>query len=116
MISPRDYCIKIADNMSKWWFTLTNWIYFWLRENKEKRNGFTIGLKIWFNEIEFSDSDKSFDEIYKILYDLAHHVLLSRQPLKKGNFWFIYNRKNSLEPKAGEFRDTESMHVVVMKI
>lgn len=117
LISPRDYYIKIADNMSNDDLPLTNWIYFGLRENKEKRNGFTIGLKEFgFREIEFSDSDKSFDEIYKILYDLAHHVLLSRQPLKKGEtFDLSTTEKISLEPKAGEFRDTESMHVVVMK-
>lgn len=117
LISPRDYYIKIADTMSNDDLPLANWIYFGLRENKDKRNGFTIGLKEFgFREIEFPESDKPFEEIYKILYDLAHHVLLSRQPLKKGEtFDLSTTEKISLEPKAGEFRDTESMHVVVMK-
>lgn len=116
LISPSEYYIKIADNMSNDDLPLANWIYFGLRENNTKRNGFTIGLKEFgFREIEFSESDKSFDEIYKILYDLAHHVLLSRQPLKKGEtFDLSTTEKISLESRQGEFRDTESMHVVVM--
>jgi hypothetical protein len=117
LISPCDYYIKIADNMSNDDLPLANWIYFGLRENNSKRNGFTIGLKEFgFRELEFADSEKSFEEIYKILYDLAHHVLLSRQPLKKGEtFDLSETEKISLESRVGEFRDTETMHVVVME-
>lgn len=94
MIAPREYYMKIADTMSNDDLPLPNWIYFGLRENNSKRNGFTIGLKEFgFREIEFTESEKSFEEIYKVLYDLAHHVLLSRQPLKQGETFDLSEKK-----------------------
>jgi hypothetical protein len=117
LIAPREYYVKIADTMSNDDLPLPNWIYFGLRENNSKRNGFTIGLKEFgFREIEFTESEKSFEEIYKVLYDLAHHVLLSRQPLKQGETFDLSEKeKISMESRASEFRDTESMQVVVME-
>ncbi|HMV42619.1 MAG TPA: DUF4261 domain-containing protein [Leptospiraceae bacterium] len=114
LVSPKEYFLKIADTMTKDDLPLNNWIYFGLRENNGKRNGFTIGMKEFgFREIEFLNSDKTFDEIYKIIYDLAHHVLLSRKPLKRGETFDLSATENlSLDIQAGEFQDTESMHVI----
>jgi hypothetical protein len=117
LISPSESYVKIADNMNSNDLPLANWIYFGLRENNLKRNGFTIGLKEFgFREIEFADSEKTFEEIHKILYDLSHHVLLSRQPLKEGDtFDLTETEKITLESRPGEFRDTETMHVICEK-
>ena len=116
LISPKDHYIKITDSMTNSDLPLANWIYFGLRENNFKRSGFTIGLKEFgFREFELADSEKSFEEIYKILYDLSHHVLQSREPLKKGETLDLSeSEKISFESRVGEFRDTESMHIVVM--
>lgn len=117
LILPSEHYLKISDSMSANDLPIGNWIYFGLRENNEKRNGFTIGLKEFgFREIEFSDSEKSFEEIYKILYDLTHHVLFSKKHLKRGETFDLSDEeKISLEPRQGEFRDTETMHVVVIE-
>lgn len=114
LVSSRDYYLKIADTMTKDDLPLNNWIYFGLRENNGKRNGFTIGLKEFgFKEIEFLNSDKTLDEIYKIIYDLAHHVLLSRKPLKRGETFDLSATENlSLDISAGEFQDTEAMTII----
>ena len=94
---------------------LGNWIYFGLRENNSKRNGYTIGLKEFgFKEIEIIDSEKTFEEIYKILYDLSHHVLLSQTDLRPGEtFGYSQTEKFAIDIGAGEFQDGETIKVTV---
>ena len=83
LILSNEYYVRNTQSMTNTNLPLGNWIYFGLRENNSKRNGYTIGLKEFgFKEIEIIDSEKTFEEIYKILYDLSHHVLLSQTDLR----------------------------------
>jgi len=115
LILSNEYYIRNTQSMTNTNLPLGNWIYFGLRENNSKRNGYTIGLKEFgFKEIEVIDSEKSFEEIYKILYDLSHHVLLSQIDLRPGEtFGYSQTEKLAIDVGAGEFQDGETIKVTV---
>ena len=115
LILSNEYYVRNTQSMTNTNLPLGNWIYFGLRENNSKRNGYTIGLKEFgFKEIEIIDSEKTFEEIYKILYDLSHHVLLSQTDLRPGEtFGYSQTEKLAIDIGAGEFQDGETIKVTV---
>lgn len=115
LILSTEYYTRNAQSMTNTNLPLGNWIYFGLRENNSKRNGYTIGLKEFgFKEIEIIDSEKTFEEIYKILYDLSHHVLLNQFDLQRGDtFGYSETEKLSIAVGQGEFQDGETIKVTI---
>ena len=115
LILSNEYYVRNTQSMTNTNLPLGNWIYFGLRENNSTRNGYTIGLKEFgFKEIEIIDSEKTFEEIYKILYDLSHHVLLSQTDLRPGEtFGYSQTEKLAIDIGAGEFQDGETIKVTV---
>lgn len=64
-----------------------NWIYFGAKEENGKYSLFTYGLYIFGKkEIEILNSEKPFDDIMEVLYELVNYVICSDIELEYENF------------------------------
>ena len=66
-------------------FPLHIWIYFGLRQEKEKQSIYTYGLKEFGKkELEILNSDHSLGELSEMMFNLAHYVIGYNVVLKHG--------------------------------
>ncbi len=85
LVLPTAFYVDNAKSMTDDSLPLMNWIYIGLRDDNDKNNGYTFGLKEFgFDEMEILNSKHSKEEIHEMLFNLSHYVILSNVTLKDG--------------------------------
>lgn len=85
LVLKKDFYQENIKMMSEEDLPLYNWIYFGLRKVNGKQSIYTYGLADFGKmEMEIVDSEKSFDELNEMMFNLAHYVIASNVTLKDG--------------------------------
>jgi hypothetical protein len=85
LVLRKDLYEYFTASMSTQELPLYLWLYFGLRELDGKRSIYTYGLsEFGKQEMEILDSDRSFEELSSLMYDMAHYVLAFDVELKTG--------------------------------
>lgn len=85
LLLRKDFYLANTDSMSEEDFPLYNWIYFGLRQEKERQSVYTYGLADFAKkEMEIVNSKKNFEELIKMIYNLTHYVIANDVNLSDG--------------------------------
>ena len=95
LLIPKNDYLTESQTMSEDHLPLNLWLYFGLRTTKGKTNGYTYGMRAFGKpEMEILDSDKTLEEIYQMLWNIAHYVLLNNVSFVAGQtFGYTPNQK-----------------------
>jgi len=105
LLIPKNSYLNLANLMSDAALPLNLWIYFGYRTINQKRSTYTYGLKTFGkSEVEIIDSDKTFDELQEMLYNVAHYVVMSNVNFEDGQtFGYTTDQKLKIAYSTGRF-------------
>lgn len=85
LVLEKNFYLNNAKEMFEGRLPLYNWIYFGLRQGWKKQSIYTYGLADFGKkEMEIVHSDRTFEELNALMYNVAHYVLASNEHLKSG--------------------------------
>lgn len=113
LLLEKDFYLNNAIGASEDRLPLYNWIYFGLRQLGTKQSIYTYGLSDFGKqEMEIINSEKTFEELNALMYNIVHYVLVSNVHLKSGEMVGLsWNEKFTISKSKGKF-----VHGTTLKI
>ncbi|MEM7102745.1 MAG: DUF4261 domain-containing protein [Bacteroidota bacterium] len=113
LLMDKPFYLENVNVMSDGGYPIFNWIYFGLRQEKNRRSIYTYGMKDFGKkEIEILDSKKQFGALNELLFGIVYYVLESDVTLNHGEtIGFSANQKLKITESKGKYLEGNTLKI-----